>query len=158
MKVAEVMTVGVRTCELDDSASYAARIMWESDCGSVVVVNSEGIAVGMITDRDICMAAYTQGVPLSQIRVSTAASHQLYAVHEQDSLEHAERMMQDRKVRRLPVVDRQGIPLGMLSMNDLAREVYRAPQKNAELSPDALVRTLAAVCQPTMRETHYSPA
>ena len=157
MKVSDIMTVGVRTCELDDSTSYAAQLMWESDCGAVVVTNHDGRAVAMITDRDVCMAAYTQGVSLSEIRVSTAASHELYAVHESDSIEVAEGIMIDHRVRRVPVLDRKGIPLGMLSMNDLARAAYRSPL-NDELNPYELVRTLAAIGQPTMGSSRDCPA
>src|SRR5262245_6101900 len=64
MEVREIMSTDLETCRADDTLDRAARLMWEHDCGVVPVVDHEGTAVGMITDRDICMAAYTQGRPL----------------------------------------------------------------------------------------------
>jgi len=49
------------TCSAEDSLAEAARLMWERDCGSVMVTEPNGRLVGIITDRDICMAAYTRG-------------------------------------------------------------------------------------------------
>jgi Mg/Co/Ni transporter MgtE len=67
--VRDLMTTAVRSCTTGDNLQRAAQIMWESDCGVVPVVDRDGRLVGMITDRDICMAAYTQGKPLSHIGV-----------------------------------------------------------------------------------------
>jgi CBS domain-containing protein len=64
MKVSDLMTTAVRSCGTGDNLQLAAQIMWESDCGIVPVVDGDGRVVGVITDRDICMAAYTQGLPL----------------------------------------------------------------------------------------------
>ena len=58
------MTRDVKTCTIHDSLNGAARIMWDHDCGCAPVVDAHGKLVGIVTDRDICMAAYTQGVPL----------------------------------------------------------------------------------------------
>jgi len=69
----------------------------------------------MVTDRDICMAAYTRDLPLSQMSVGSACSNGLIAVLEGDSVEAAERLMQVHRVRRLPVVDADHRPIGMLS-------------------------------------------
>lgn len=68
MKVQDIMTADVETCRLDDTLDRPAAIMWERDCGVVPVVDDESRIVGMLTDRDICMAAYTQGRPLPEIR------------------------------------------------------------------------------------------
>ena len=64
MKVGDLMTKDVKACSQHDSLNRAAQLMWENDCGSVPVVDSDSKVVGMLTDRDICMAAYTKGIAL----------------------------------------------------------------------------------------------
>ncbi|HEY5243559.1 MAG TPA: CBS domain-containing protein [Polyangiaceae bacterium] len=147
MKVGHVMVRSVLTCELDHPLSCAAKIMWESDCGSVAVVDAEGKVIGMVTDRDICMAAYTRDLPLSQMTVGSACSNGLIAVLASDSVEAAERLMQLHRVRRLPVVDVNDRPIGMLSISDLVRSAG-ADRRNGDLAPDAVIATLAAIGRP----------
>lgn len=147
MKVANVMVRSVLTCELDHPLSCAAKIMWDCDCGSVAVVDAEGKVIGMVTDRDICMAAYTRDLPLSQMTVGSACSNGLVAVLASDSVEAAEQLMQVNRVRRLPVVDVNQRPIGMLSISDLVRS-SRVDHRNGDLAPDAVVATLAAIARP----------
>ena len=66
MKVEQLMTKSVATCGPDKSADDAARIMWERDCGFVPITESTSNprVIGVVTDRDLCMAAYTRGRPL----------------------------------------------------------------------------------------------
>jgi CBS domain-containing protein len=121
MKVAEIMTRGVRTCLENDSINWAAQLMWENDVGCIPVLDCEGSLAGIITDRDICMAAYTQGRRLSDMTVGTAASKNVATVKENDTLHHAEQVMHDMQVRRLPVLDDKLQLVGILSIGDLAR-------------------------------------
>jgi CBS domain-containing protein len=103
----------------------------------------------MITDRDICMAAYTQGLPLHAIEVSRAMSNRVFACAPGDDVAHAEQLMREHQIRRLPVVDDAGHVVGVLSMNDVAREAARElDMRKQEVSPRDLVQTLAVVCQP----------
>lgn len=148
MKVADAMTREVFTCDLGDSLDSAARLMWNHDCGSVPVVDADGRVVAMITDRDICMAAYTRGLPLDRISVQSTASHGVFVLHEGDSLAKAEAVMRREKIRRLPVVDSEGHALGLLSITDLARKMHHAPQKRNGLSAENVAETLAAICEP----------
>ena len=104
MNVSEMMTREVRTCSPDDSLNSVAQLMWQHDCGCVPVVDSDGKAIGMITDRDICMAAYTQGQPLGDMLVASAASHGIMTMHENESVDAAEVLMQKHQIRRIPVV------------------------------------------------------
>ena len=116
----------------------------QNDCGVVPIVDQSGRAVGMITDRDVCMAGFTQGLQFSQIPVSSAASKSLYAIKPTESLQAAEEMMRMRKVRRLAVTDDGGRLVGILSLNDLARH---AGHRADDLSTDEVARTLSALCQ-----------
>jgi CBS domain-containing protein len=123
----------------------AARIMWEKDCGVVPIVDAGAQAVGMITDRDICIAAYTQNTLLGQIPISSIGLKPVVAVRPHDSAQSAESLMQKHQVRRLAVVDDAGRLVGMLSLNDLARGSGHHPR---DLPSDEIARTLAAISQP----------
>ncbi len=144
MNVDQLMTRNIKTCMPNDTLEVAARIMWENDCGVVPVVDAEGRCVAMITDRDICMAGFTQGLQYGQIPVSTAASKTLFSIRPNDSLQKAEELMRTRQVRRLAVLDDAGKPLGILSLNDLARHAGR---RSDDLGTDEVAKTLSAICQ-----------
>jgi CBS domain-containing protein len=143
------MTESLAVCHVGDMVSVAAKLMWEHDCG-VMPVLDKGLVVAMLTDRDICMAAFTQGKPLSEIEVSVAMSKALVVCHPEDTIEQAERLMSKHQIRRLPVVNQQGQPVGVLSLSDLARAAAHAPSAaignptGTQLT--ATAKTLAAVC------------
>jgi CBS domain-containing protein len=128
--------------------SEAAKKMWDHDCGCLVVLNGKGEPSAMLTDRDICMAAYTRGEPLWRIPVAVAASGHLYCVYDHDNVEIAEAMMRGHRVRRLPVIDWAGRAVGMLSMNDIVRHARRGRHHDKSLSPESIVETLAIISTP----------
>jgi CBS domain-containing protein len=149
MNASELMTTAVQSCRADDTLQRAVQIMWDHDCGVVPVVDGENRVIGMITDRDVAVAAYTQGHALWQIPVSTAMAKHVHGVSETDSLEMVEDLMRRVRVRRVPVLDWQGKLKGLVSLNDLARQVQRtASRKTDGLRPDSIAQTLAAVCEP----------
>ena len=149
MKVEQLMTRDVKTCSPDDSLNMAAKLMWDFDCGCVPVVDADDRLVGMITDRDICMAAYTQGKPLAAMRVSSAMSRAAHACRFGDSILLAERLLREHGIRRIPVVDAEQHVFGILSMNDLAREAARPHDpEERDVSAEAFTETMAAVCTP----------
>lgn len=119
MKVADVMTPQVRACTIHDSLNAAARIMWDHDCGCAPVIDAHGRLAGIVTDRDICMAAYTQGLPLAAIPVQRAMSAKVVSCSRGDELETAHRLMRSHEIHRLPVVDSHGRLAGVLSLSDL---------------------------------------
>lgn len=147
MKVADVMTRGVETCSLDDSLAVAAQVMWDADCGCVPVLDVRGDVVAMITDRDVAMAALLQGKALAEISVRSAASHELVSVHEDDDVHTVEGLMRVHQIRRVPVLDGTGEPIGIVSLNDLARR-SEGVGKSDGLSASSVARTLAAVSRP----------
>ena len=110
MKVADLMTRDVRACTIHDSLNAAARIMWEHDCGCAPVVDAHGKLAGIVTDRDICMAAYTQGVPLEAIPVERVMSARVISCSRGDDLETAHRLMRTHEIHRIPVVDSKRAP------------------------------------------------
>ena len=101
----------------------------------------------MITDRDICMAAYTQGRSLDTLLVNSAMASHLVSVHPEQSVQEVEQLMSTHQVRRVPVVDGDGKPVGVISIDDIARE---AVQPDSKLK-NGLVRvahTFAAISRP----------
>ena len=147
MRVDEIMSKPALTCHSQDTLSIAAHRMWVADCGAVVVVNDEGKLVGMITDRDICMAGLLQNQPLADIAVHVAMARQVYAVQPHQTVEDAERLMAAHQIRRIPVVGSDGKPIGLVAINDLAREAAK-PQSQLRGGLTRLVQTLAVICQP----------
>ena len=145
MHIHEVMTHPVVTCPVDSSADLPARLMWEFDCGVIPLVDGDGRLAGVVTDRDLCMAAYTQNRPLSEIRTVSAMARDVVRCHPDDVIESVESLMRENQIRRVPVVDAGGRPVGLFAMNDLARLAVRAKRSGVDRE---LVRTLAAVCQP----------
>lgn len=149
MNASELMTTDVKSCNVNDNLQRAAQIMWENDCGAVPVIDNDGRVVGIVTDRDICMSAYTQGLPLWQISVSSAMANRVHGVREDDPIEAVEQLMRRVQVRRVPVLDGEARLKGILSLNDLARHAHRSSgRKSNGLSGESVSRTLAAVCQP----------
>lgn len=156
MRVEEVMSKQVHCCRPEDSLAHAAQLMWEHDCGSVpVCAASDGgpnRVVGMITDRDICMNALFKGKALSDLAVGEAMSRQVHSCRPGDSLYHAEKIMRDSRIRRLPVLSEQGAPVGMLSLADLAREAARERAGTRhEITATEIGDTLASISQSAAR-------
>jgi CBS domain-containing protein len=149
MRIQDVMTKSPRTCRPGESANEAARIMWESDCGVVPIVDPENRVVGIVTDRDICMAAYFQGRPLSQISLESIMSSDVCTCRESAELQEAERVMQTHQVHRIPVVDGDNRLAGMLSLSDVVRGTTRGGGlKRASGDAGQLLATVAAISQP----------
>ncbi len=144
-----LMSGTVRVCQPDDSLNEAARIMWETDCGLVPVTAADGsgAVVGVITDRDICMAVYTQGKTLGEIPVGAVMTRKVHCCKPSDSLEEAQSIMRIAQVRRLPVVDGEGRLVGLLSLADLAREASRErePRKKPPVQEAEIGETLARI-------------
>ena len=145
MQVQDVISRGVATCHMGDTVLRAAEIMWNRDCGCVPIVDCDGRAFAMVTDRDVCMAAWTTGRHLGDIPVAVAQSHQLWFVRETDSLHAAMMLMRTHQVRRLPVLDAVDRPIGMLSMNDLIRHAGAGERRAEELDPERIVEVIAAI-------------
>ena len=143
--VKDVMSHPAVTCLPTDTMDVPAQLMWQYDCGVVVVVNADGRVSGMVTDRDLCMAAYTQGRPLQTIPVSIGMADDPVVVQPTDTIETAQELMRNHQIRRLAVVDVARRPVGVLALNDLARLAARAHHSEAE---SQITRTLAAICQP----------
>lgn len=158
MYVENLMTRPVFTCSPEDMLNVPAQLMWDHNVGSVVVVEG-GRIVGMITDRDVCMGAYTTGMPLWGIRVRHSMTKDPVILREDASVGIAERVMREFGVRRLPIVNRANALVGLLSIDDIAREARREwGRERAEVPADDVAETIASVVETRRTDTLTVPA
>ncbi len=149
MHINDVMSRPAVTCPTGAGLDSAARLMWEFDCGIVLVVSDDGRLAGVVTDRDICLAAYMHRKPLHLIPLAKTMVKQVISVHAQDDVHTAEHLMRDNRIRRLPVIDDGGHPVGVISVDDLLQLAARAKRT---LADQEFVGTIAAVMAPRSRD------
>lgn len=119
MKVKDLMTKDVKSCTENTDLATVVKMMWDADCGIVPIVDDQGRVTGVITDRDICVAAATRALDPASIRVGEAMSRDVATCSEDADPRSALNELKSRRIRRLPVVNRQNRLIGILSMNDL---------------------------------------
>jgi CBS domain-containing protein len=146
MKVQDIMTSDVEACGPESDLAEAASIMWRRDCGTVPVVDAERRIVGMITDRDICMAVSTRNKLATELKVGEVISGKVYACAPDDDIRDAMETMQSSQLRRLPVVDADGTLRGLLSINDVVLNSRRGHSKKHVSHRDAM-ETLKALSE-----------
>jgi CBS domain-containing protein len=145
MKVQDVMTYNVQSCRPETNLAEAAMEMWRGDFGILPVVTSAGKVVGLISDRDICMAAATKHRDPANIRVKEVISGKVYGCSPDTDVHEALKIMQQKKVRRLPIISAEdGSLRGILSMNDVALRAQAGDR--AELSAQDVEETMRAIC------------
>lgn len=145
MKVRDLMSSPVHCCSSNDTADRAANLMWEHDVGSVAVVDPEAGLVGMVTDRDLAMAAHLRNQRLAEMPVLSIARPRVHCCAPDDTIAQAEQTMAANQVHRLPVVDDEGLVIGMLSTNDLVRAASGGWR---QYKASSIVETLASISAP----------
>ncbi len=150
MLVADLMTRNAASVRVDRTLAHAAHLMWDIDCGALPVIDGDnGKIIGMLTDRDICMASWSRGAAPDAIGVADAMSQHVVHCLERDSVDRAKSLMQSNQIRRLPVVDGAGRLVGILSLADIARAENNAQSRKLvpSLTGDGLAATLAGICR-----------
>lgn len=117
----EIMTSNVQTATRDMALREVAVLMRDGDMGSIPVVE-DGKLVGIVTDRDIVVRAIADGKDTSTA-VGEAMTTEIFSVRPDDFVFEAIRMMGDKQVRRIPVVDENGALAGIIAMADVALEM-----------------------------------
>ncbi len=149
MKVEQLMSRPALTCGVHDPTTRAVQLMWDADIGCVIVLDADERIAGVITDRDVCMAAFLRGVPLSEIAVGEVMTRNVVTVRPEDRLGLAEALMRSKRVRRLPVVDAKERVVGLLSLNDVARVAQLQRGRRApDVAGEEVIATLGAICEP----------
>jgi predicted transcriptional regulator len=122
--------------------------MWIGNCGFLPVMGTNGKIVGVVTDRDICIALGTRNRVAGDITVRDVMSDRLFACSPDDDVHVALRTMQEGGVRRLPVIVENGTLVGVISMDDLLLRAEPAGiGRQPELSTEEVVRTYRAIDQ-----------
>jgi len=147
MLVQDLMTRNVAAVRPDQTLAVAARLMWDCDCGALPVVEGDRKVIGMITDRDICMACWSRSLAPSALLVRDATSSDLVSCSPQATIAAAEAAMSGHQVRRLPVMDAEMRLVGILSLADIARAAAVAPKllPDRDLSETRVATTLASI-------------
>jgi len=121
MKVKDVMTRGAECASPDDTLQAAARKMKSLDVGPLPVCDHDRIT-GMLTDRDIVVRAVAEGRDPLTAKVREAMSEGVVYVFEDDDVNEAARLMKEKQIRRLIVLNRDKRLTGIVSLGDLAVE------------------------------------
>ena len=119
MKVQAIMTTDIGFCNLADNLTKAAEIMWQKDCGVVPIVDEDRKVVGMITDRDICIATATRHQKPSDIAAKEMINGAIISCAADDKIETALKKMRKNQLKRLPITDNNGELVGILSIADV---------------------------------------
>ncbi|MFM7085208.1 MAG: CBS domain-containing protein [Hyphomicrobium sp.] len=119
MKVKDAMHKGVYLAEISTPISELAKQMREHDVGAIPI-HEKNKLIGMVTDRDIVVRALANGRDLSHQTAKDIMSNGIIACRENQKLEDAIKLMEERKIRRLPVLDENDNATGMLTLGDLS--------------------------------------
>lgn len=119
------MTPDVQCIPPEENLVEAASLMRQLDVGSLPVCD-EGKVVGMLTDRDIVVRCLAYGRDAKQCRARDAMSPGIVCVFDDDSMEHAVRVMERHQIRRAPVLSRERGLVGIVSLGDIAVDASAA--------------------------------
>ena len=149
MKVQDVMTRNVATCRPNSTLAEAAGLMWQHDCGVIPIIDDQKKVVGVITDRDICMAVALNNRLASEVAVTEVSSGKVFAGSPQSDVDELLATMKNKKILRVPVVESDGRIVGIVSFSDLVQHSEEARGlKKPEISYEQVVDTRKAITHP----------
>src|SRR4051812_3864698 len=119
MKVHEIMTAHARCVEPDNTLVEAAGLMRELDVGALPVCDGDRIA-GIVTDRDLVVRSIADGHDPNQVTVREVMSQGVSYVLADQDVEEAVRVMEQKQIRRVPVLNREKLLVGIISLGDVA--------------------------------------
>jgi CBS domain-containing protein len=140
MKVGDIMAMSVKRAHPDDTLQEAALVMQERNVGALPVCDGTRF-IGMVTDRDIVVRGVAQGCDCKSTHVRDVMTVDVICCCEEDDVDEAARLMRERQVRRLVVLDRQNVLVGIISLGDLAA---------ASDDPSRVGEVVRAVTEPTV--------
>ncbi len=143
MQVAEIMRRQPRVCSLGNSLATAGRIMDESDCGLLPVLDSDDRLVGVITERDVCVELAQRERRASEVRVSEIVHYDVHTCTPDEDVRDALVTMRRGHVRRLPVLGEHRLVKGILCLDDVILATWTAADSGVEQAE--IATTLKAV-------------
>ena len=146
MKVKEIMTQSAVCCRPETNVGRAVELLWERNVGMLPVVDHSGKLIGVVTDRDLCIALGTRNRLPGDLTVGEIAIPRVFTCKPDDDVHEALSLMSAKQVRRLPVVNKEGIPQGILSMDDLVLHSEIGKLRGAcDLSSEEVTQSLKKV-------------
>lgn len=144
MQVKDIMTTDPACCTPSAKLQEVARLMVENDCGEIPVVDDleSCLPVGVITDRDISCRTVAQGRNPLEMTVGDCMTSPLVSVKPQNSLDQCYKVMEDKRIRRVPVVNDEGRCVGIVALADIALNAAKA--ESAEVLKDVSAASAAA--------------
>ena len=153
MEVRELMSAPVATLTIDDTLNCAAKMMHDLGIGCVPIVDRHGLLVGILTDRDLALAGYEIGEAFWKLRIDGSMTKPVHTCRADDDLAIAAQAMRAHRVRRLPVVDAAGKPLGLISLDDLT---HASRQPILDPTPGLTCDEIAGLYEATSGRTKQS--
>lgn len=117
MQVSEIMHSGVVTAQIHDTLKRVANLMRKEDIGAIPIYKHDR-PVGFVTDRDIVLTCVANGHSPDE-PISMAMSQDIFSVYENQDVSHALKLMEQKQISRLLVLDRGDNPVGMVSLKDI---------------------------------------
>jgi signal-transduction protein with cAMP-binding, CBS, and nucleotidyltransferase domain len=121
MKVRDVMTQQITICRTETNLAAATALMWDNNCGALLALTDSGELAGIVTDRDICIALGTRNARASELTVRDVVGTSSLTCQSSDDILTALLIMQQAKLKFLPVVNDAGVLEGMLSVGDIVQ-------------------------------------
>jgi CBS domain-containing protein len=143
MKVRDVMSPSAVCGKPETNIGAAVELLWSHNCGMLPVVGADNRLIGIVTDRDICIAMGTRNRLPGELTVGEIAIRPVFTCKPEDEIHEALSTMAEKQVRRLPVVNDEGVPQGILSMDDIiAHGDLNRWEGCCELSAEEIIRGL----------------
>jgi CBS domain-containing protein len=143
MKVRDIMTQTAVCCRPETNLGSAVEMLWVHNFGMLPVVDGDNKLVGIVTDRDICIALGTRNRLPGDLTVREVASAPVFICKPDDEIHEALGVMAGHQVHRLPVVDDKGIPQGVLSLDDILLHADQDKWEGCcELASEEIIRSL----------------
>ena len=124
MDLKEIMTSPVETIAPDTSLQEAAKKMLDLGIGLLPVSKGQKV-VGIVSDRDITIRAVAKGLDPARTAVRDVMSNEVFACPSGSDVTEACNLMEQKQVRRLVVMDAANVPIGIVSLGDIALHLRR---------------------------------
>ena len=145
MTVQDMMRRSPRSCPPSLNLAAVTELLWSCGCGALPVVDARKNVLGIITDRDICVALGTRDRRPSELTAEQAMSRKVAICKSTDEIHTALEIMKKRKVRRVPVVGNTGQLEGVLCLSDLILQARHDDGSDPELSYEDVMGTLKVI-------------
>lgn len=146
MQVKELMTADPACCTSENGLQEVAQMMVDNDCGEIPVVEDKknNLPIGVITDRDIVCRTVARGLNPLDLTVADCMSKPCVTVTPDMSVEECSRILEENKIRRVPVVDADGSCCGIVALADIVLHARSSVAADVVKEVSAATRTAAA--------------